>query len=119
MAMADVVWHGWPPQVWTGKKWEYVMPDPCPECGKDRVLVGYRHLCVPLRSVTEPRYASYDPRLTPPQQLRLALARVAELEEEVKLLKRELARARGGTSTAMTAAERMRLMRKRKAEKRI
>jgi len=23
------------------------MADPCPDCGKDRALVGYKHLCVP------------------------------------------------------------------------
>ena len=24
------------------------MSDPCPICGKNRVMVGYRHLCVPV-----------------------------------------------------------------------
>ncbi len=29
-----------------------VLSDPCPDCGRDRVLVGYRHNCVPPRRET-------------------------------------------------------------------
>jgi uncharacterized protein YigA (DUF484 family) len=80
-----------------------VMPDPCPDCGKDRVLVGYRHLCVPVSANANVEEASrrstlaalerhHASRVTPATQLNQALTRVAELEAEVKQLKRQLAK---------------------------
>jgi hypothetical protein len=79
------------------------MPDPCPDCGKDRVLVGYRHLCVPVsvnanveeasrRSTLAALERHHASRVTPATQLNQALTRVAELEEEVRQLKRQLAK---------------------------
>jgi hypothetical protein len=99
MAIHKGVWHGWPPQVWTGKGWKYVMADPCPECGKDRVLVGYRHLCASkpeqaarnlIATVNARRNALLDKvrdaSVSPYQE------RIDQLEAEVKQLKRQLAK---------------------------
>jgi hypothetical protein len=104
------------------------MADPCPECGKDRVLVGYRHLCVtqsPLKAiaVTKPRAAKALPAtkasVTGERQ------RCAELEAEVKHLKRLIAEQgvkRVGRpplgDKAMSGAERVRRMRAKRAIRR-
>jgi hypothetical protein len=89
------------------------MADPCPDCGKDRVLVGYRHLCVPVSANANVEQASrrsslwalerhHASRVTPATQLNQALTRVAELEEEVGQLKRQLARRVDTTTVAST-----------------
>lgn len=56
------------------------MADPCPVCGKDRVLVGYRHLCAIAPAV-------------PPSLVQLARYEIEALQAEVKKLKADLADA--------------------------
>lgn len=62
------------------------MADPCPVCGKDRVLVGWKHLCA------EPRIISYS-------QVEFGMARdeIEALQAEVRKLKAELATRVGPT----------------------
>jgi hypothetical protein len=88
------------------------MPDPCPECGKDRTLVGYRHLCVPpvTKNVTVTKCVTRPVTASVTQQCK----RCAELEAEVKRLKRMLAEQ--NKPVAMTSAERVRRYRVKKRD---
>jgi hypothetical protein len=41
------------------------MVDRCPDCGKDRELVGHKHFCVPGRVPVPPRRAPLVPQEVP------------------------------------------------------
>lgn len=71
------------------------MSDPCPLCGKDRVLVGRVHNCLPPslpNSIVTPPVKSEVKPTKSRAKLPTAAARIEELEAEIRLLKRELAR---------------------------
>lgn len=86
------------------------MSDPCPLCGKDRALVGYRHLCAP--PVTKPVI------VTPPVTHSVAVqAENDRLRKELVQLKRELAELERGKPKPKSNAERQRNFRARRKAK--
>ena len=90
--------------------------DACPACGKDRSLVGYRHLCV-----TEPIVTSVTKPVTVTKPIVTSgCKRCEELEAQVKELERRLLRRGAGRrpigERAMTVAERQRRFRAKRKE---
>lgn len=81
------------------------MSDPCPSCGKDRNLVGYRHNCVmgvtPAVTVTPPVTKPVTKPVTVTKSV--TCARCAELEAVIRDLRQALARP-----VPMSGAERVR-----------
>jgi hypothetical protein len=107
------------------------LAEPCPVCSSQYWCerpcaaapkgVVAKPVTVKAQVVAKPIVTRDD--VTKPQ--RVLLERIAHLEDEIRQLKRALAEARGHQGgrprvgdEVMSPAERMRLMRKRKAEKR-